>query len=486
VRFYLAEKHLHWFDHHINLAKEENLTEEFLEINPNGLVPVLIHDGVTITETNDIVKYLEKHFPEPRLKPRSRIGQEAMHKWLLLSDSIQRPLKYMSFYFLFGRLAQKSDQSLHKLSQSFVDRDLYNFHLSFREGFSMELLQEKIEIIHSFFEEMEKHLLESAWLVGDTFTVADIMCVINVYRFKQMNFPMKMYTHVNDWYDMICLKQSFQIAVFGHQGFIENIALPIKTTIDRILGQDVQAVELGIKTSWMKSVIILLLFIISCMFLVDNLSIAGFSVNRVILLTILGMMSLATMMSSYHKAHTPPQLVYQSALKTMTAIINIGYGGNEMMKINLRQPQPRAVAPDDIIIAVKAASVNPIDLKTQRGYGRTLLNYLRNRSKVPAGQGIELPMIPGRDCSGIVSAIGSKVTKFKIGDEVWTALPSVQTLGTMADYVMVKETYVARKPSNISHVEAASIPYVAMTTWSALVDDGRLGPDNRKDKRYGN
>ena len=89
VRMTLEEKDLDWVSHHIDLKKKENITDEYFGINPNGLVPTLIHDGVIHIESNDIIDYLDKTFPEPPL--RSTQNEAEMLEWLKLSASLHVP-----------------------------------------------------------------------------------------------------------------------------------------------------------------------------------------------------------------------------------------------------------------------------------------------------------------------------------------------------------------------------------------------------------
>ncbi len=84
---------------------------------------------------------------------------------------------------------------------------------------------------------------------------------------------------------------------------------------------------------------------------------------------------------------------------------------------------------------------------------------------------VPLPFIPGWDVSGVVEAVGSGVTKFKKGDEVY-ACPDGK--GAYAEYVVAKETETALKPKSIDHVHAAAIPVVGLTAWQALFDTAAL------------
>jgi len=84
VRLTLEEKKLPWVSHHIDLFKKENLTPDYFSINPKGLVPVLVEDGVVITESDDIIDHLDRKFPVPTLRPSSDTGLEEMYTWMKL------------------------------------------------------------------------------------------------------------------------------------------------------------------------------------------------------------------------------------------------------------------------------------------------------------------------------------------------------------------------------------------------------------------
>ena len=115
---------------------------------------------------------------------------------------------------------------------------------------------------------------------------------------------------------------------------------------------------------------------------------------------------------------------------------------------------------DSVMIEVHAASVNPVDNLIQAGYLRAMLP-------------LQFPLTMGNDVSGVVSAVGKSVTRFQVGDAVF-ARPNGLQSGTFAEYAMVKEQDVAKKPAKLSHEEAASLPLVALTAWQALVSKANL------------
>lgn len=126
-------------------------------------------------------------------------------------------------------------------------------------------------------------------------------------------------------------------------------------------------------------------------------------------------------------------------------------------------PQP---GPRDIRVAVKAVSVNPVDTK------------VRKRAAPPAGT----HKILGYDAAGVVVAIGSEVTLFKPGDEVFYA-GSIQRQGTNAEYHLVDERIVGRKPSTLTFAQAAALPLTSITAWELLFDRLGVTPGKSLDPR---
>ncbi len=109
---------------------------------------------------------------------------------------------------------------------------------------------------------------------------------------------------------------------------------------------------------------------------------------------------------------------------------------------------------DEVLVEIHSASVNQLDNKLKSGEFKMMLPY-------------KFPLILGHDVAGIVIKVGSKVTKFKIGDEIFSRLPDFQ-IGAFAEYIAINENFVAPKPKNISMEEAASVPLVGLTVWQAF------------------
>lgn len=118
----------------------------------------------------------------------------------------------------------------------------------------------------------------------------------------------------------------------------------------------------------------------------------------------------------------------------------------------LPRPTP---GPGQILVKVMATSVNPLDLQTRRG------DY---------SDQVALPAVIGNDVSGVVFETGPGADDFQSGDEVWYLAPVLVGPGTYAEFHVVDQTLVARKPARLTHVEAAGLALVGATAWEALVE----------------
>ena len=145
-------------------------------------------------------------------------------------------------------------------------------------------------------------------------------------------------------------------------------------------------------------------------------------------------------------------------METMKAVRIHEYGGPEVLRYE-DAPRP-VVKPDEVLIRVHAAGVNPVDWKVRQGYAKDRLKY-------------SMPFIPGWDVSGVVQAAGLDTSRLKSGDEVYSR-PDISRDGTYAEYVAVRESEVALKPKSLDHVQAAAVPLAALTAWQALFEAAKL------------
>lgn len=143
----------------------------------------------------------------------------------------------------------------------------------------------------------------------------------------------------------------------------------------------------------------------------------------------------------------------------MRALVLDGYGGPERLRV-AEVPDAPAPRRGQVRVRVHAASLNPIDWKVCAGY-------------FPLIPGQRMPMIPGSDCSGVVEDVGEGVTELRPGDAA-CGLVSGGCGHTFAELVTAPAKRFVRKPENVTHLEAAAVPLVGVTTLEALDRGARL------------
>lgn len=168
-------------------------------------------------------------------------------------------------------------------------------------------------------------------------------------------------------------------------------------------------------------------------------------------------------------------------MTVMPAWVIDKYGANDVLRFTKNAPFPVLSYPNEVIVKIHAAALNPIDVSMRGGYGAATMAMKRDPLSMNQAGG-EFPLILGRDLSGVIMESGLDVGYFKPGDQVWAAVPPWRQ-GTLAEFVVLSGNEVSFKPDSLSHSEAASIPYVASTAWSAVVNTGGLNKDNSTNKR---
>lgn len=141
----------------------------------------------------------------------------------------------------------------------------------------------------------------------------------------------------------------------------------------------------------------------------------------------------------------------------MKAVFLENFGSVENFKIQ-EVPKPKAGI-GEVLVKVVATSINPLDYQVRRG------DYKEELS---------LPLITGHDISGTIEEIGSGVENFKVGEDVYYTPEIFIGPGSYAEYHVANASIIARKPKNISHIEAATLPLAAGTAWEMLVTRAQL------------
>ena len=220
LRIFLNLKGIAWQSHLIDLPGNENMQPWFLGINPRGLVPVLIDDGAVHIESNDIIQYLEKKFPTPRLIPAGHENEVAA--LLKHEDDLHLDLRTLSFRFVFappGPPKPAAALESYKANgsgtvQGLADREkqiqIEFWQRAAKEGFGDERARASAQKFRAEFDALDKMLAKQPYLMGQDLTVLDIAWFIYQHRLSLAGYPFaRLHPHVHGWAEKLRGRQEF-------------------------------------------------------------------------------------------------------------------------------------------------------------------------------------------------------------------------------------------------------------------------------------
>jgi glutathione S-transferase len=199
VKLVLAEKNLEWKSHLLNLLTFENLQPNYIQLNPKGVVPTLIHDSRVVTDSAMIVRYLDEQFPHPKLTPAEPTLQEMMKGWIELQNQFpMRELMYGNFRGIEGIVLRRSVQIKQRLLPQ-----LMQAHPELQAQYQAKLqdvrqwnstIQDRKEIasinrtIEPMLTRLEAQLTQTEWLCGVTYSLADVVWTAVLNRLEKLKF----------------------------------------------------------------------------------------------------------------------------------------------------------------------------------------------------------------------------------------------------------------------------------------------------------
>lgn len=177
VRLCLHEKGLPFTDTQIDFRKNEHLAPDYLALNPNGVVPTLVHDGQPIVDSSVIMEYLDEVFPQVPLSPGGPVGRADMRAWLRYFEEVPTAaIRVPSFSQVFVRhFADLTDEQFGAEAKARPLRTHFYQKMG-RTGFSDDEVEASFNALTQTIVRMQKRLAGNAWLCGDALTLADI-CV---------------------------------------------------------------------------------------------------------------------------------------------------------------------------------------------------------------------------------------------------------------------------------------------------------------------
>lgn len=218
VRTLLREKGIQYVSHHVNLVKHEHATPWYLGINPRGVVPVLVHDGVVHVESNDILAYLDalpseahSYFPQT---PEERAVVDAS---LAIENDLHFALREITMGFIFPkRLAQKPDDVLAKYEQDGAtdparDKEIAWWRAFAASGITTDQARGAVRAHRDAFDSLEKRLEKNEWLIGDRISVLELAWFITMNRLRMGGYPLEIHPKLFGLYNRLLARPAFAL-----------------------------------------------------------------------------------------------------------------------------------------------------------------------------------------------------------------------------------------------------------------------------------
>ena len=220
VRLCIAEKGLKYESHLINLATKEQLDPDYMKINPNGVVPTLVHDGSVVIDSSVICEYLNEVFSQNPLTPDNTFDRARMRKWMRYIEEVPTAaVRFPSFNMAFLPRFHGLDESAFIEEQANV-RPLRNgfFRRMGPTGFTDEDIEESFDQITKTTARMDEALASGPWLLGDMYSLADVIVAPLIDRMADLGLAHlweDTSPRVTDWYARIQARPAFAEAFYS-------------------------------------------------------------------------------------------------------------------------------------------------------------------------------------------------------------------------------------------------------------------------------
>lgn len=215
VRLCLYEKDLRFTSHLLDLQKFEQHRPEYLALNPKGVVPTLVHDGKAVTESSEIIVYLDEHFPDVPLTPTQANAREHVQEWLKFSDTVAYDAVYVPTWMLLSAGAMRgfSESQREALLERIPTEERRNrWKQVTTTGFDAAEIAAAYAKMHECFGRCEAALDKHSWLAGEDYSLADIAIIPFVDRINNLKpefMDIEVYPKLNDWYARMRARSAF-------------------------------------------------------------------------------------------------------------------------------------------------------------------------------------------------------------------------------------------------------------------------------------
>jgi glutathione S-transferase len=231
VRICLAEKNLAFEDIRLDLGKnKDHLKPDYLKINPNGVVPTLIDDGAIVIDSSVICEYLDERYPAVRLTPEDLVQRANMRAWMRYLEEVPTAaVRVPSFNMGFLPRYDGLDRKRFEQEQSDIRPIRKQFYRRMGpSGFKKEDVEASLEQLGNTCKRMNEALGKGPWLLGEQYTLADIIVTPLIDRMADLGFSElweTKYPRVTDWYARMQARPAFQATFYPGSRMSEFLPL---------------------------------------------------------------------------------------------------------------------------------------------------------------------------------------------------------------------------------------------------------------------
>jgi glutathione S-transferase len=217
VRLVLAEKDLAYESHDVDLIRGGQHDPEYVKLNPNHVVPTIVHDGGVFIESTLINEYLDDAFPDRPLRPADAAGRHAMRLWTKRIDDLH-PNAGVVTYAIGTRplILRRSPEEIDTQIEQIPDPRRRALRRSVIEhGVKAPEFADAVRAFSRVFDQMQADLSQRSWLAGDRFSLADAAALPYVMRLDHLAMTplIELRPKVADWYARVRARRSFEVAV---------------------------------------------------------------------------------------------------------------------------------------------------------------------------------------------------------------------------------------------------------------------------------
>ena len=218
----LHEKSVAFEEVRIDLGKKEQLNPDYLALNPNGVVPTLVDDGIPIIESSVICEYLDEKYPQNPLVPGDLVQRARMRAWMHYIEEVAvAAIRVPSFNraFLYRFKGQDQEQfEKHEIGPRPVRKELFQ-RMGSPKGFSRKDVDKSLGELAETCRRMDEAMARKGpWLMGDQFTLADILVMPSIDRMADLGLSTVWdgkYRAVSRWYERLQARPAFKTTYYA-------------------------------------------------------------------------------------------------------------------------------------------------------------------------------------------------------------------------------------------------------------------------------